>query len=525
MSLFSKIAEFFQSLFSASAVDPAQRQIIKRAESELKILAPDIYKSGFVQVNFAEVLRILFECTKQISDILTDTYCSSDLNRSRHYEEQLLLTGFDEECMEILNELSYENRKQAAKEASNINRYFEGDHRKIEKLARQLNSPEFMKIDNVFAKLNQLKDFCAFGYVSAIKLFDQNYTSLDAYEPSFQPVPIEMLEGPLMDFYYVAYGLDITNSLYNAVLALATLSSGGSFSEEKAENLKGKFRKIQGILRHNLSPDILMWLIRAAKKNLEFLPEHAEYKAGSRQKYAKYLENRFRADEERLKNEIQNEKIQSEIEAVFGTEPLERVIGYNVDIDNQLKQSTPCSFQWLMPMTLLKNFVKRFYEPHVKPLFNDIIIEGYFNNNNYKTDFSQAVFACNEILNRISEYEEKFSRSHEFDEANITSLVLDSHKDSAFETTLKALIDKINKVTKELIQKETSNIFNLYKKMNDIVVESKQPNSDMITNLNILMFSSRNKENSECMETQFGQWKIFLEIMKNYVIIGTIEKN
>ena len=100
-----------------------------------------------------------------------------------------------------------------------------------------------MKIDNVFAKLNQLKDLCAFGYVSAIKLFDQNYTSLDAYEPSFQPVPVEMLEGPLMDFYYVAYGLDITNSLYNAVLALATLSSGGSFSEEKAENLKGKFRK------------------------------------------------------------------------------------------------------------------------------------------------------------------------------------------------------------------------------------------------------------------------------------------
>lgn len=525
MSLFSKIAEFFQSLFSASSVDPAQRQIIRKVENELRILAPDIYKSGSVQVYFAEVLRVLFECTKPISDILSDTYCSSDLNRSRHYEEQLLLTGFDEECMEVLNELSYENRKKAAKEASSINRYFESDHRRIERIARQLNSPEFIKIDNVFARLNQLKDLCAFGYVSALKLFDQNYTSLYAYEPAFQSVPVEMLEGSLMDLYYVVYGLDITNSLYNAVLALATLSSGGSYSDEKAENLKGKFKKIQGILRHKLTPDILMWMIRAAKKNLEFVPEHSEYKAVSRQKYAKYLENRFRVDEERLKNEIQNEKIQSEIDAVFGNEPLEKVIGYNAEVDNQLKQSTPCSFQWLMPMTLLKNFVKRFYEPHVKPLLNDIIIEGYFNNNNYKSEFSQNVFACNEILNRITEYEAKFSRSHEFDEANITSLITDSHKDTAFETTLKALIDKINKFTKEFIQRETSNIFNLYKKMNDIVVESKQPSSDMITNLNILMFSSRNKENSECMETQYGQWKIFLEIMKNYVIIGSIEKN
>ena len=85
-------------------------------------------------------------------------------------------------------------------------------------------------------------------------------------------------------------------------------------------------------------------------------------------------------------------------------------------------------------------------------------------------------------------------------------------------------IDRINRQAKELIQTETTNVFQLYKKINDILIESKKPSSEVITNLKVLMISSRNRENSDCMENQNGQWKVFLEVMKNYVIIGNIEK-
>ena len=64
----------------------------------------------------------------------------------------------------------------------------------------------------------------------------------------------------------------------------------------------------------------------------------------------------------------------------------------------------------------------------------------------------------------------------------------------------------------------------LYKKINDILIESKKPSSEVITNLKVLMISSRNRDNSDCMENQNSQWKVFLEVMKNYVIIGNIEK-
>lgn len=117
-----------------------------------------------------------------------------------------------------------------------------------------------------------------------------------------------------------------------------------------------------------------------------------------------------------------------------------------------------------------------------------------------------------------------FTRGNEYDEVNISSLIHDSHKDSSFATTLRTMIEKINAQAKSIIQSEVNSFHHLYKIIQDIELESKKPSSDEIANLKVLTMSSRNRDNFETMEAQTDQWKIFLDIMKNYVIIGSIEK-
>ncbi|MBQ0039919.1 MAG: hypothetical protein KBS64_05790 [Treponema sp.] len=524
MSFLQKISEFFQSLFSPSSPDSIQRQAIRRVENDLKAVAPNLYKNSLIQPDFAETLRVLFENTNPILDILSQTLCSSDLECARRYEEQLLLTGFSEEAKTILEDFAYEKRRVGAMEAENITRYFESEHRQLEKVIRELNSQEFIKIDATLDKIKQLNDICRFSYVTALKVFDSRYTTDPNYEPMFQALPPDLLENSLLDLYFVISDMDITNSVYNGVLALAKLLRGGAVTDEYASKLKENFKKIQGIIKHIFTKEVLIGLIRIAKKNCELVPDRAVYKSNGRQKYADYLENRFRVDESRLKSEIQDATISNEIKQIFGQTTLVPVVGYSKELDFQLRQSTPCSFMWITPMQLLKNFIKEYFTDHVKPLLNDIVIEGFFMNQSYKSEFSSVVFALNDAAERIEAFESKFKRGSVFDEANITSLIRDSHKDSSFQSTLKDMIDKVNKSAKDVIQTETSNIFQLYKKLSDILVESKKPSSEVIQNLKVLMISSRNRENSDFMESQFGQWKVFLEIMKNYVIIGNIEK-
>ncbi len=524
MGLLQKLTEFFRSLFASSPADNASRQVIKKIEGELRECAPTLYKNGLIQPEFAEILRILYKSTAPIADILSQTLCSSDLDTSRHFEEQLMLTGFSSDATEALGELKYENRKTAAMQAQNINRYFEHEHHELEKIIKELNTPQFIKIDNTLDKLFQLNDICRYSYITAIRLFDSGFSASESYEPEYQSVPPELIENSLLDFYYVANGMDMTNAVYNALVALCKITNGGTVSDSAAEELKGNCRRIQAILKKSLTKQILICFIRIAKKNQEYVPESASYKGNRRQKYADYLEMRFRTDETRLKGEIQDATISADIHSIFGDKPLIPVNGYSKELDNQLKQSTPCSFLWITPFQLLKNFVKLFYEDHIKQLVNDIVIEGFFSNAQYKSDFSSAVFAINDAMERLTAFETRFARNNDFDESNIASLIRDSHKDASFETTLKALIDKVNKCAKDTIQAETSNVFNLYKKIGDIMVESKKPSSDAIQNLKVLMISSRNRENSNFLEQSFEQWKTFLEIMKNYVIIGTIEK-
>lgn len=524
MTLLQKLTEFLQSLFSPNSPESVQRQAVRKVEAELKNMAPNLYKNGLVQPEFAETLRVLFENTTPIADILSQTLCSSDIDCARRFEEQLLITGFSPESREILDSLAYDKRKAGAMAADSITRYFESEHRKLEKVVRELNSTDFIKIDLTLEKVRQLNDICRYSYVTALKIFDSSFSTRPGYVPEFQELPPDLLESSLLDLYYVVAEMDITNSVYNAVLALAKLLHGSAVNDEYCAKLKENFKKIQGIVRHIFTKEVLMCLIRIAKKNCEIVPDRGMYKGNGRQKYADYLEDRFRVDESRLKNEIQDATISNEINQIFGSFPLDPVVGYSKELDNTLRQSTPCSFLWITPMQLLKNFIKHYFIDHVKPLLNNIVIEGFFNNQTYKSEFSSVVFALNDAAERIAAFEGKFKRGSEFDEANITSLIKDSHKDPSFESTLKDVIDRANKNAKDVIQTETTNVFQLYKKITDILVESKKPSSDVIQNLRVLMISSRNRDNSDLLESQFGQWKIFLEIMKNYVIIGNIEK-
>ena len=71
---------------------------------------------------------------------------------------------------------------------------------------------------------------------------------------------------------------------------------------------------------------------------------------------------------------------------------------------------------------------------------------------------------------------------------------------------------------------EVTNVHRLYNYIGEVLLDYKKPTPDAISNLKVLMVSSRNHDTSEQLEVQYSQWKIFLEIMKNYVIIGSVGK-
>ena len=70
----------------------------------------------------------------------------------------------------------------------------------------------------------------------------------------------------------------------------------------------------------------------------------------------------------------------------------------------------------------------------------------------------------------------------------------------------------------------TTGIYDLYKQVNELLVDSKKTKPDIVSNIKVLLTSTRNRESTTQLEQNFESWVLFLEIMKNYAIIGEIEK-
>ncbi len=527
MGIFSFLTDIFESIFMSSSPEVKKKQALHKIESELKALPSSIYKNGFLQPNFAELFRILFENSKIIDDLFMQTIGGADVKRSNFYESQLLLTGFSGTDQEKLETLNLEHRKQEVLESDmQMNRVFEKQRHTLEFLLKELNSPEFIKIDEVIAGLQQLKDFCKFNFFSIIHNFDPNYSGVIAdTKPDFLACVPDVMLNYFQDFYYLTGQFKITSGLAHAVVAVAQIHYGRQpLPEEQAAKYTDALKKINSILSKHLTPAVLLKIIRLAKHDPDFNPAVANYKANARQKFANFLKEKFVSDESRIKAEIKDRTISADVRNLFENIPLEEIKGYNSENSELIHANCTKSYIWLTPLQVEKTFIHHFYSEPVKNLVNDIVIEGFFENSAVKTSFSSAVYACDEGIKEFTEFEDSFLKDGKNDQAIIDGFIRDGRRDADFIKKLEVTVDGINDQAHKLVQDVATQFFELFKHISELFVDSKKPKPDICSNIKVLFGSSRNRENTSKLETSLDKWAIFLDIMKNYAIIGEVER-
>ncbi|MCQ2591653.1 MAG: DUF5312 domain-containing protein [Treponema sp.] len=495
-------------------------------DAELRAFEPAIYKNGSLLPNFGEAIFTLYKCTKPFDDLFLSTLSPLDIQRKHRFEAQLITTGYDGEFQEILDNLSFENRKeQVLAEAGNApERVYLRQRNMLERTLKELNSDNFKRMDKDILALRQFVDFCAISFVPVLQIFDLNFIPDNfSYKPTYAEIPVEKAVNLLEDLYYQIADMHITTSLADEITAVAQLRKGGEISNKDMDFYLSNLKKINFVITKILSAEKLKKLICYAKRDLNFEPRVAAYAGSPRQEFANLLQSRFDAEEQRIKTEIQDERIGSEVSNLFKGITLEELVGYNSTINSQLQANTPLSFMWILPMRILKTFLNNYLTENIKGLLNDVVIEGFFNNPSYKSEFSTTVYAAINAYNDILEFEQSFGEAQVNSTAVMQSYMKDSHKDKDFYRKLEKMVVAVNNEAHKILQSVTSTMLVLYKDVGELLADSKKPSSEIISNLKVLMMSSRNKDNTNSLELQYANWKIFFEIMKNYVIINTSE--
>lgn len=529
MSIIQAIKNFFENIFHSNSPEVQKRIKLQKLESELRMHPSGIYKGELLQPNFAEALRILYMNLRPISKILDNTITSGDVKRNRNFEQELIITGYSDEDREILESLSYENRMQALNGDSEMSEHklFDLQRQKLERIVADLKTPQFSKMNDVLASLKQLSDLCHFNFITPLQLFDDTFAKHkddEGYVPQYQPLPLATFENILMDLYYLTADFQITMPMGNAILALNQLLNDTENDSRTKKEILQNLRRIRAVLKNPLDSETLFKLIRLSKGDPNFVPQKASYEENVCKKFAEKLQEKFQSDELHIRNELKNSQVKQELSELFPDGKMEAIKGYSKETVDIIANNSPSNFIWVVPLQILKTFLKIYYGESLRNLLNDVVVEGLFTNPTKKSNFSQLIYSLNDSMSLISQFENTFDDGQKYSVGMIKNYINDSHRDSDFGRKLTALIDSANSEAKEIIQKTASLLNTLHADLGDFLQDAKRSSSEIVTNLKSIMFSSRNRETTSLLELQFPLWKVFFEILKNYVIIKKAKK-
>lgn len=522
MGLLSSLIDFFGSLFLSSKPEGHQRAEIRKIEQELKQNTPNIYKNRTAMPNMAEAFRQMQVHSKPISDLLEQTICNENKKISNYYSGLLIETGFSDQLIEKKNKLSYQTRKEEFFATENPQKVIDNQKRDLEILIKEMGSGFFPQIERTILSLYQLFDVCNYSYSNMLRLFNPDYTGFSEEAVPFSSIPIENIEKYLLDFYFVTGNITLTASMGRALIALDTRVHDGNYTDRQAEELLSHLRKMANVLTKILSPANQVALLRIIKTDPHYEPRLSVPQKKIMSTYIDQIKRQFNTDTERITSEIQDEQISKEMAELFEGKELIPVAGYSQENNQVFQECGAGSFLWTTPVQIIKSFITYYYNEKAQNLLNDLVVEGFFNNQQYKTEFSTNVYDCNESIAAMTAFENQFDKGGEFDINVLTGFIRDSHTHPEFLKNLSTLIGKANTAAKKYIQDQTTCFYHLYNKLIELIPDSHKSTPEHVSNLKVLFMSPRNREKSENLETAIPQWNTFLEIMRNYAIIGEV---
>ena len=525
MSFTEKLADLFDLLFFSSNPEKMRKRELRKFENELRIDSPSLFRNNTLTPDFANGLYILMKNTQQIQAILQNTILNESKSTATNYIDLLIASGFSDEDCTIISSFNYERRKMVLRDSENQKKTFEQQRANLEKVLKDIKiSVELKKIEQILTKLFQLYDICSFNYTSFLRFFDPEFT-VDKQEEDlrFSPIPIIEHEVRLLDFYYIVNNFSVSNSLLKALIALAEQKNGKPLSAEQKKEFTDQLKKISYVFVKIIKPDSLLKIICILKKNTQFIPEVNKYEQNYIEEYAHRLKETFEADQQRIANELKDEVLKSELEDIFAEKPLLDVEGHNNESNDILQKTSTQMFVYTTPVQILKTFAEYYITDPIITLLNDIVVEGFFVDPQEQNNFATAVYTVTELKNSLTTFEESFKHGSENDFSSISRLAANSKGSEDLTKQLISRIASINAAAKTLLQNTMKDIKKLKDYLSDMYDDTKRGAPKVITNVKLILFSIRNRENAATLELQLPKWENFIDLMKNYVLFADKE--
>ncbi|ULQ58699.1 DUF5312 family protein [Brucepastera parasyntrophica] len=531
MALLNDVLEFFQGIFGSvfsSSAEHKNKQQLKQMQASLKAINPPIYRpEGILLPAFPIAVYQIYQLLMPISEILGKTIANPDRRMADRYRDFILELAMTKEQREMRKSFHFSERSAAVvSETVKPETVIENQAKKLTQFLKTLDTTSMKQAERIIDKLDVLNDFCRFDFYGFFSCFDPGFKTaaqagyLD--KTSFRTIEVSTVIPYLMDVYYLLDNLDLSTSIVNVVSLLEAKSQNVQLSEEITGKIGNTFRALYSQIQNKFSKNIVLSIIRLAKKDASFIPAQPRIKPDYIQQYKTRLTELFHSDSKKLLKEKEANEMQTLIASVFNGQPLEQLEYYNESTNSLLQELTPFSLEWVRPMEIIKTFTIHYFLPHFGQILEAVIIEGFFNNRAVQAACSSAYYYCAAVMDKIAEFEELFQDGKSCSYRIMMGYLSELKKGQDFEAPLRNMVDTMNYNAKTFIQQAVTQFAEVYEYSQIILDDNKKSMPEMITNIRTITKSAKNNDSFLLLEKEIDIYQNFLQIMKKYAIIGTI---
>ena len=530
-TLITSIKDFFEGLFFSSSPEYQKKRQLKGYELELKKLNPPLYHTGKILLpSFGSLLYQLYHFLQPVKAILDKTVNSPDIRAAEKYQDLFFEATLSEDQVKQHRTFTFQARNLILSKCKN---YQETEHKLQEQIhefksfMRLFNTPASKAREQELIKLFFLSDLCDFDYASFLNRFNNNLQLIAGApaliaQDNFEEVFAGDVIQNLLDFQFIVRHVVITQTTINNVIFLAR--SLENFTDETGVKLEKTLRTVETLLANQLKRTTIPIMLKLIKEDPNFEEKITVSESKPLQEYIDRSSENFQADSKRLLKITKETNITGLIEKCFGSAQLKPLDGYNDAINDAIQNHSTISFDWVKPMQLLKAFTEMYFETHYKTFLKSLLIEGFFANKQVEGQYAAIYRSCEVLLGKIRGFEQLFKPKGQCNLVEIQGYIAEIEKGKDMKKQLQKIVEIANMQAKVVVQTGSKAYADLYAFTEHLLEDIKAPTPELITNIKALAVSSKNKESFARLEQDRHIFAMFLEIMKNYAVFGSIEK-
>ena len=530
-AIITAIKDFFEGLFFPSSPEYQKKRQLKTYAAELRKLNPPLYRTGKILLPaFGALLYQLYHFLQPVKAILDKTVNSPDIRAAEKYQDIFFEAILSEEQVKQRRSFTFQERSILL---STCKSYQETEHKLQEQIhgfknfMRIFTEPAFRTREQELIKLFFLSDLCDFDYAAFLNRFNNNLqltagTAAPISQDNFEEVFAKDVIKNLLDFQFIVRNVAITQTTIDNIIFLAR--SLENFTDETGVKLEKTLNTVETLLANRLKRTTIPIILKLINDDPNFEEKITVSESKPLQEYVDRMTENFQADSKRLLKITKETNITGLIEKCFGSGQLKPLDGYNDAINDAIQNLSTISFDWVKPMQLLKSFTEMYFETHYKTFLRSLLIEGFFANKQIEGQYAAIYRSCEMLLGKIKNFEQLFKPKGQCNLIEIQGYITEIEKGKDMKKQLQKIVEIANMQAKTVVQTGSKAYADLFAFTEHLLEDIKAPTPELITNIKALAVSSKNKESFACLEQDRHIFAMFLEIMKNYAVFGSVEK-